>query len=64
MVYRTLLGRFSRDRYLHSWNSAGVTKVGLRNIPPRVFSEDVSFGIGPLLLVEQSSLGKTVPRGV
>ena len=51
-------------RYLHSWNSVnsvGAKKVG-DGTSRRELSEDVPFGIGTLLAVEQSSL-ENRPRG-
>ena len=33
-VYHTVLGRFSRVRYLHSWNRARAKKAGVGSISP------------------------------
>ena len=48
-------GPIFRAQYLHRRNSAGAKKVGIYR---RELSDDVSFGIDILLVVEQS---KTAP---
>ena len=45
------------------YSSCGVKKVGVRNIPSKELSANASFGIGTLLIVEQSSI-ENRPRGV
>ena len=50
-------------RHFHCWSSAGATKVGFaKHHLARELSEDVSFDLGTVLVVEQSSLEKT-PQG-
>ena len=63
--YYTRPGPIFKARHLHSsWNSAtGTKKVDVGNTSPRrELSEDVSFSIGTLLVVEQSGLEKP-PQG-
>ena len=55
-------GTIFHGRYLHSWNTVGAKKPALET-SRRELSEDLSFGIGTLLVVEQSSL-ENRPRGV
>ena len=62
------LGRCFHGRYLHSWNSVGAKKVGVRKISARA-SEDIykyEYIVRdwrPLLVFEQLSL-ENRPRGV
>ena len=55
-------GPIFHGRYLHTWN-VGIASVparsALETTSRRELSEDASFGIGTLLVVEQSSLEKT-----
>ena len=51
--------------YLHSSNSAGAKKESAVETSRRAeLSGDVSFGVGTLLVVEQTSLEKTPQGGV
>ena len=67
LLYTTpnTLGPTFHARYLDSWNSAtgAPKKVGSGKTSRRQRSKDVSFGIGTLLVVEQSTWEKR-PRGV
>ena len=51
------------DMCTSSWNSVGAKKVSVGNILPRAYRRRVSFGIGTLLAVEQSTL-ENCPREV
>ena len=50
---------------LHSWNGINsINSVGAKKVGVGKHSEDVSFDIGTVLVVEQSSLGNSPRRGV
>ena len=55
-------GPIFHGRYLHSWNSGSPKRSALET-SRRELSENVSFGIGTLLVAEQSSLENRL-RGV
>ena len=50
------------DRYLHSRYSVGAEQRSTLESSPGEVSDDVSFGVGTLVVVDSIELGKTVPR--
>ena len=61
-VYHTPLGRFSMVD-ISTVRIVSVSKRSAAETSRRELSEDVSFGIGTVLVVEQLSL-ENLPRGV
>ena len=51
-----LPGPIFHGRYLHRWKRVSAIKVGAVETSRRELSEDVLFGVGTLLVVEQSTL--------
>ena len=62
MCIHTHPGRLSIARYLHGWNGAGAKQRSALETSRPELSEDVSFGMGTLLIVEESSL-ESQPTG-
>ena len=55
-------GTIFHDRYLYGWNIFGALKVSVGTFRQEL-SEDVSFGVGTVLVVEKSSW-ENRPKGV